>query len=155
MAEDSIKTVEILEIFQQLPHRYPFLMVDKVLDWEASTFITALKNVTINEPFFQGHFPGLPVMPGVLVLEALAQAGGILISKSAPDFAQGKLFMFTSMEKVKFRRPVRPGDQLLLKCFDIRHKLQLVKMNCQALVNDEIAVEASMGAAVVAKEDIT
>ena len=155
MAEDPIKIIEILEIFTLLPHRYPFLMIDRVLDYVPTTSITAIKNVTINEPFFQGHFPGLPVMPGVLVLEALAQAGGILIVKSAPEFASGKLFMFTSMDKIKFRRPVRPGDQLLLKCFDIRHKLQLVKMNCQALVNGEVAVEGAMGAAVVDRKDIS
>lgn len=154
MAEEPVSLIEIKEIFNLLPHRYPFLMVDRVLALTPSEGITALKNVTINEPFFQGHFPGLPVMPGVLILEALAQAGGILIAKSAPDFAQGKLFMFTSMDKVKFRKPVRPGDQLILECFDIRHKLQLVKMNCKALVNGEVAVEGSMGAAVVDRKDI-
>ncbi len=143
----------IERIMRALPHRYPFLMVDRIIDVKAGESIEALKNVTINEPFFQGHFPGMPVMPGVLILEALAQAGGILIDESMPGGLSNKIMMFTGMEKVRFRRPVVPGDQLILRCVDPRHKMKLWKINGTALVDGQVTAEALLTAAIVDRED--
>ncbi len=147
--------IAITEIFDLLPHRYPFLLVDRVLEYDPGVSITAIKNVTVNEPFFQGHFPGAPVMPGMLILEALAQAGGILVSKSLDGPLGDRIFMFTGVEKAKFRRPVTPGDQLVLKCFDLKRRMTLCKMRAEALVDGKVAAEAELSAAVVDKGSIT
>lgn len=104
-----------LDILQVLPHRYPFLLIDRVLDFTANERIRALKNVTVNEPFFQGHFPGGPVMPGVLIIEAMAQAGGVLAHASQEDQAAKALFYLVGVDEARFRRPVYPGDQLMLE----------------------------------------
>lgn len=106
--------LDINDIFRILPHRYPFLLIDRVVDLTPKKRIVAIKNVTINEPFFQGHFPGMPIMPGVLIVEAIAQAGGALLLTEVED-RTGKLIMFTGIERAKFRRPVVPGDQLRLE----------------------------------------
>lgn len=143
--------ISIVEIQQLLPHRYPFLLVDRVLEFTPNTAITAIKNVTINEPFFQGHFPGAPVMPGMLILEALAQAGGVLIAKSMDGPLGDRLFMFTGVEKARFRRPVVPGDQLTLRCDDIRQRATLCKMRAVATVAGQVAAEAELSAAIVNK----
>ena len=105
--------MDIHKILKQLPHRYPFLLVDRVIELDKGKRIKALKNVTINEPFFQGHFPHRPVMPGVIIIEALAQAAGILMVRR--NSMEGKTTLFMSCDKVKWRKPVRPGDQLLIK----------------------------------------
>ncbi|MEZ0575475.1 3-hydroxyacyl-ACP dehydratase FabZ [Halodesulfovibrio aestuarii] len=146
--------LDIRQILDLLPHRYPFLLVDRVLDYTPLESIDAYKNVTMNEPFFQGHFPGIPVMPGVLIMEALAQAGGLLVLKSTDMPLEDKLFLFTGMEKVRFRRPVYPGDKLELKCRLIRHKLKLWKMEGKAYVDGVLAAEAEMTAAIMNKEDM-
>ena len=153
MAETGLD-FDIVKIMRLLPHRYPFLLVDRVLEWEAFTFVKAIKNVTINEPFFQGHFPDLPIMPGVLILEALAQAGGVLVLRSLEDEKDDKIFMFTGIDKVRFRKPVRPGDQLHLHCFDARRKFNIWKMQGIASVNGEIATETYMTAALVNKSTL-
>lgn len=143
----------IQKILQLLPHRYPFLLVDRVIEFNPGKYIKAYKNVSINEPFFQGHFPGFPVMPGVLILEAMAQSGGITILQSFPiNELQGKVFLFAGIENVKFRQQVIPGDQLILECEIIRHKLQLWKMSCQAFVNNKLVAEAILTAAMTNKE---
>lgn len=147
--------IAISEIFALLPHRYPFLLVDRVLEYTPGESITAIKNVTINEPFFQGHFPGVPVMPGMLILEALAQAGGILVSKSLEGPLGDRIFMFTGVEKAKFRRPVAPGDQLILRCFDLKRRMTLCKMRAQAFVGETLAAEAELSAAVVDKGSLS
>lgn len=141
------------DILDLLPHRYPFLLVDRVLAFEPLQSLTAIKNVTINEPFFQGHFPAYPVMPGVLILEALAQAGGILVFKSKPEDMTGKIFLFAGLEKVRFRKPVFPGDQLRLEITYMAHKLSLWKMAGKAFVNDILVAEGVLSAAVVDRED--
>lgn len=146
-AQDGVIT--IAEIQKLLPHRYPFLLVDRVIAHEPGQSITAVKNVTINEPFFQGHFPGAPVMPGMLILEALAQAGGVLVSKSLEGPLGERIFMFTGVEKARFRRPVVPGDQLVLRCFDIKRRMTMCKMRAEASVDGQIAAEAELSAAVV------
>jgi 3-hydroxyacyl-[acyl-carrier-protein] dehydratase len=137
------------DILKLLPHRYPFLLVDRVLQFEPFTSITGLKNVSINEPYFQGHFPEYPVMPGVLILESLAQTGGILVLKSSPEGMDGKRFFFTGIEKVRFRRPVVPGDQLILKVEYINHKMNIWKMDGKAFVDDKLVAQGIVSAAVV------
>ena len=107
-------TFDIQEILDFLPHRYPFLLIDRVVEFEPAKRLVAIKNVTINEPFFQGHFPGYPIMPGVLVVEAMAQAGAIIMMAEIPD-REKKLVVFTGIERAKFRRPVTPGDQLRIE----------------------------------------
>ena len=141
------------DILGVLPHRYPFLLVDRVLEIVPLASIVALKNVTFNEPFFQGHFPEHPVMPGVLILEALAQAGGILVVKSAPDNMNGKIFLFTGIEKVRFRRPVVPGDQLILKIEYVNHKMNIWKMDAKAFVSDKLVAQGILSAAVVDRSE--
>lgn len=146
------KAFDVRGIMDMIPHRYPFLMVDRILELEDGSHIKALKNVSINEPYFQGHFPGLPVMPGVLMLEALAQTGGLYVLHTAEIDLAEKVFMFTSMNKVKFRRPVVPGDQLILNMSSFRHKMTLWSMQGVAEVDGEIVCEASLSAALVDKE---
>ena len=120
---------DISGIMQCLPHRYPFLLIDRILEVSPGKTLVALKNVTINEPFFQGHFPGLPIMPGVLILEAMGQAGGVLVYNSLPEDRSGvDLFFFTGMDKVRFRKPVVPGDQLILKVQILKQRTRVVKM---------------------------
>jgi 3-hydroxyacyl-[acyl-carrier-protein] dehydratase len=112
-APDKV-TLDIIDIFRILPHRFPFLLIDRVIEIERKRRIVALKNVTINEPFFAGHFPSLPIMPGVLIVEAIAQAGGALLLTEVED-RKAKLIMFTGIERARFRRPVVPGDQLRIE----------------------------------------
>ncbi|MFP4070807.1 MAG: 3-hydroxyacyl-ACP dehydratase FabZ [Desulfovibrionales bacterium] len=145
---EELVTNDILEI---LPHRYPFLLVDKVVEFTPYNSITALKNVTINEPFFQGHFPGYPVMPGVLILESMAQVGGILVKKSIPEEMDDKIFLFTGIEKARFRRPVMPGDQLILKINYVNHKMNIWKMEGKVFVGESLVTQGVLSAAVVAR----
>ena len=153
---DSIPAaMDIQRILAYLPHRYPFLMVDRVVKYEIARSIDAYKNVSINEPFFQGHFPSLPVMPGVLIVESLAQAGGLLILAGEDEnVIKNSIFLFTGIENVRFRKPVLPGDRLDLHCELIRRKLRLSKMRGTAHVNGVLAAEAELTAAIVPKGDI-
>ncbi len=136
-----------------LPHRYPFLLVDRIEEFEPESWLTALKNISLNEPFFQGHFPEYPVMPGVLIIEALAQAGGLLILKSVEQVPSNAIFLFSGIEKARFRKPVYPGDQMVLQVRQVRHKINLWKMDAQALVHGETAAQATLTASVVAREE--
>lgn len=144
---DAPISMNIEQILKFLPHRFPFLLVDRVLECLPGSYIKAYKNVTVNEPFFQGHFPGCPIMPGVLILEALAQAGGLLAASSIKEGLENKLFLFTGLDKVKFRRQVVPGDQLFLECSNMRMKMKLCKMDAKAHVDGKIAAEAEITAA--------
>ena len=137
-------TYNIQEIMDFLPHRYPFIMIDRILEIVPDEKITALKNVTINEPFFQGHFPGTPIMPGVLIVEAMAQAGGVLASASLPQEKQGALIYFMGIDKVKFRKPVVPGDQLVIEVQILKQRLKAIKMSAIATVDKKIVAEAEL-----------
>ncbi len=139
---------DIFEVLDLLPHRYPFLLVDRIVEIEEGNFIKGYKNVTINEPFFQGHFPAEPIMPGVLILEAMAQMGILFAKKTAPDELEDKLFVFAGMDKVRFRRPVRPGDRLDMELRLLKRKRLIWKMEGIATVEGETAVEAVLMAAI-------
>lgn len=138
---------DIKTILNHLPHRYPFLLVDRVVEFEASKRIVALKNVTINEPFFQGHFPSTPIMPGVLIVEAMGQAGGVLVTQSLPPEKQGNLIYFMGFDKVRFRKPVVPGDQLILELDMLNLRTRAVKMAGVARVDGNVVAEAQLLAA--------
>ena len=133
--------IDIRGILELLPHRYPFILLDRVLECERNVSITGLKNVSMGEPFFQGHFPGEPVMPGVLILEGLAQTGAVLAYLSNEKL-EGKLVYFAGMDKVRFRQVVRPGDQLIYKVEMVRRKTKLIKVESKAYVNDVLVTEA-------------
>ena len=137
----------IMDIMSFLPHRYPFLLVDRILEIEGDKRIVGLKNVTINEPFFQGHFPGAPVMPGVLIIECMAQVAGVMIYRDMPD-KDRKLIYFTSIENAKFRRPVLPGDQLRIEMQLLSRRSNFGKMNGQATVDGKLAAEATVAFAI-------
>ena len=133
--------LEAAEIMRILPHRYPFLLIDRVIDIVRKKRIVAIKNVTVNEPFFTGHFPNYPIMPGVLIVEAIAQAGGALLLTEIPD-RENKLMVFTGIERAKFRRPVLPGDQLRIEVDVIVWRSTAVKMQGKAFVDGKLACEA-------------
>jgi UDP-3-O-[3-hydroxymyristoyl] N-acetylglucosamine deacetylase / 3-hydroxyacyl-[acyl-carrier-protein] dehydratase len=141
------RVLEIEDIMKVLPHRYPFLLVDRIVEIEAGKRVVGVKNVTINEPFFQGHFPGHPIMPGVLIIEAMAQVGGMLLLGAVPD-PESKVVYFTSLNNVKWRRPVKPGDQLRFELDLLQVRGSMCKMAGVAKVDGEIVAEAEMGAMV-------
>jgi 3-hydroxyacyl-[acyl-carrier-protein] dehydratase len=136
-------TMDILEIMSLLPHRYPFLLIDRVLEMEPRKRIVAIKNVTFNEPHFQGHFPGYPIMPGVLMVEAIAQAGGALLLAEIPD-RDSKLMVFTSIENARFRRPVTPGDQLRIEVSVLNWRTRVVKMGGAITVDGKLVCDATV-----------
>lgn len=138
----------IIEIMKLLPHRYPFLLVDRITELEPGKRIVGLKNVTINEQFFQGHFPGMPVMPGVLIIESMAQVGGVLIYRELPE-QNKKLIYFTGIENARFRRPVVPGDQLRIEIDVLNRRNNFGKMRGRATVNGKLAAEAVVTFAIV------
>ena len=133
---------DIRKIMALLPHRYPFLLVDRVMELEPGDRIIAMKNVTINEPFFQGHFPGEPVMPGVLIIEAMAQAGGLLAYESGNADNHGQLIYFMGMDRVRFRKPVVPGDQLIFEAKILKMRAKAAKMAGTASVDNQLVAEA-------------
>ena len=153
MTQNQASGFDISRILQLLPHRYPFLLVDRVVECVVDDYIKTYKNVTMNEPFFQGHFPGLPIMPGVLIMEALSQSGVLFIAPGLEDL-DNKLFLFSGMDRVRFRRRVVPGDRLDMHCVLTRHKMQVYKMEAKAMVEGEVAAQAEMTAAVVNKGDM-
>ncbi|TNF89182.1 MAG: 3-hydroxyacyl-ACP dehydratase FabZ [Gammaproteobacteria bacterium] len=135
---------DISKVMELLPHRYPFLLIDRVVEIEAGKSLSAIKNVTINEPFFQGHFPNQPVMPGVLILEAMAQATGLLAFSDMGEAHKSKLYMLVGIDKSRFRGQVVPGDQLLLNISLKRNMRGIGMYQCQALVDGEVVAEAEM-----------
>ena len=136
--------LDISKIMEYLPHRYPFLLVDRVLSFEPKKRIAGIKNVTINEPFFQGHFPGHPIMPGVLIIEAMAQVGGVLAFLSQTEQKPGSVIYFTGIDKVRFRRPVVPGDQITFEIEFLKMRSRVVKMAAKASVDGNLAAEAEL-----------
>lgn len=136
-------TMDILEIMSILPHRYPFLLIDRVIEMEPRTRVVAIKNVTINEPHFVGHFPDYPIMPGVLTIEAMAQAGGTLLLTEIPD-REDKLMVFTGIEEAKFRRPVLPGDQLRIEVTVLHWRSRAVKMHGVCTVDGKVVADAKI-----------
>jgi beta-hydroxyacyl-ACP dehydratase FabZ len=144
----SFSEQKIHEILKILPQRYPFLLVDRILETDGSTHMVGLKNVTINEPFFQGHFPDHPVMPGVLLVEALAQVGVVLLLIGDKD-RDAKLVYFSGIDKCRFRQPVVPGDQLRIEVTVLRQRDRYYKMKGQAFVDGNIAVEAELSCSVI------
>ena len=146
--------IGITEIQEILPHRYPFLLIDRILEFEVDKRIVGLKNVTINEPFFQGHFPGHPIMPGVLLLEAMAQTGGVLAMRSAEaagmDIKQ-KVIYFMTIDKAKFRKPVIPGDQIRFELDLLKSRSKIMGFKAKALVDGAMVAEAELMAMIVDK----
>ncbi len=145
-------TLDILQIQELLPHRYPFLLVDKVLECEAGVRLLGVKNVTFNEPFFQGHFPHKPIFPGVLIMEALAQATALLTSQSDDKLGKGTTYYLAGIDNARFKRQVVPGDQLHLEVTYIKHKRHLWSFDCRAEVDGELAASAQIMCAAAAAE---
>lgn len=144
-------TFDIQEILDFLPHRYPFLLIDRIVEFERTKRLVAIKNVTINEPFFQGHFPGYPIMPGVLVVEAMAQAGGMIMMAEIPD-RDKKLVVFTGIERAKFRRPVTPGDQLRIEVEVLSFRTRAGRIEGNAYVDGKLACQATLTCQVVPRK---
>lgn len=138
------KTLNITEIQALLPHRYPFLMIDRVTDYDEGKTLTAYKNVSINEPLFMGHFPKMPIFPGVMILEAMAQATGLLAFKSFGAPSENELYYFASIDKAKFRKPVVPGDQLVLDVEFIKERRGIALFNGTAKVDGEVVCSAEL-----------
>jgi 3-hydroxyacyl-[acyl-carrier-protein] dehydratase len=141
--------IEIREILERIPHRYPFLLIDRAEDYRPGESIVGIKCVTFNEDFFQGHFPGNPVMPGVLVVEALAQTGAVLMSKTLNVDVEGKAIMFMSIDEARFRQPVRPGDVLRLHVEVLKTRGDIYKFKGRALVGGKVVAQAEFAAMVV------
>jgi beta-hydroxyacyl-ACP dehydratase FabZ len=141
------RVLNIEDIMKVLPHRYPFLLVDRILEFEEGKRIVGIKNVTINEPFFQGHFPGHPIMPGVLIIEAMAQVGGMLLMTAVED-PESKIVYFMSLDNVKFRQPVKPGDQLRLELELLQIRGNVCRIAGAAKVDGKVVCEAEMAAMV-------
>lgn len=140
--------LDITQIHAILPHRYPFLLVDRIVEYELGKRVVGIKNVTLNEPFFAGHFPGAPVMPGVLIVEAMAQTAGVMMLASLPD-RETKLVFFTGIDGAKFRRPVVPGDQLRLELTVLRLRPRYIKLRGEAYVDGQLVAEAEISSALV------
>lgn len=145
-------SIDIAGILQRLPHRYPFLLVDRITHCEPGSHITGLKNVTMNEPFFQGHFPDYPVMPGVLILEALAQLAGLLAMRTedADSLEKDKRLYFAGIDDARFKRPVLPGDQLILAADLIKHRRDIWRFGARATVDGALAAEGTLTCAIKA-----
>ncbi len=148
-AADSHTDIDINEIFNRIPHRPPFLLVDRCEDYRPHESIVGIKCVTINEPFFVGHFPHYPVMPGVLIVEAMAQSGAILMSKSLDIEPEGKTILFMSLDNARFRSPVRPGDELRMNVEVTRRRGDVFKFKGRAMVRDKVAADVEFAAMVV------
>jgi beta-hydroxyacyl-ACP dehydratase FabZ len=140
------------EIQETLPHRYPFLLVDRILEMELGRRAVGIKNVTINEPFFAGHFPGHPIMPGVLIVEAMAQVGGVLLMRSLDARAEKKVMYFTGIDRARFRRPVLPGDQVRIELEILQLRRQMCRMKAAAYVDGTLVAEAELSSVVVDRD---
>lgn len=142
-------TMDIQDIMKMIPHRYPILLVDRVLDYQEGEYAVGLKNVSMNEPHFQGHFPGVPVMPGVLIIEAMAQTSAILVVKTLGEEAQGKIVYFMTIDDARFRRPVTPGDALHIHVQKIQARRNVWKFKGEAKVGDTVCAQATFSAMIM------
>lgn len=149
---DTLQTVDIMGLMKLLPHRYPFLLVDRIIDIDGDGSATGIKNVTINEPHFQGHFPGQPVMPGVLIIEAMAQTAGAIAIRAQQAQAPSLVY-FMTIDNAKFRRPVVPGDRLEIHVKKTKQRGNIVRYACVAMVDGAKAAEADISAMIAAKPD--
>jgi len=147
-ASPTLKSIDIMRIMQLLPHRYPFLLIDKMIEMDGETSGIGIKNVTMNEQFFQGHFPTRPVMPGVLLVEAMAQSAAALVLEHYAEHA-GKLIFFTSIDRAKFRRPVGPGDTVHFHVKLAAKRMPIFKFSCEAKVDGKLVAEAEIGASLI------
>ena len=148
----EMNSLDIYEVMKHLPHRYPFLLIDRVLDYTPGETLTAIKNVTVNEPFFTGHFPHRPVFPGVLMLEALAQATGILAFKTTNDLpSDDSLYYFVGIDNARFKKPVEPGDQILMEVAVVKRKRDMWKFKAKASVDGQVVCSADL---MCARKDI-
>lgn len=145
--------LDITQIQTVLPHRYPFLLVDRIVEYEEGKRVVGIKNVTFNEPFFQGHFPGAPVMPGVLIIEAMAQTAGVLMLGDIPD-RETKLVFFTGIDEAKFRKPVVPGDQLRMELTVLRYRPRYIRLRGEAYVDGHLVAEAIISSSLVDRSTI-
>lgn len=141
---NQLNSLQIQEIMALLPHRYPFLLIDRVLDFTPGESLTALKNVTINEPIFTGHFPGMPIFPGVLILEALAQATGILGFKTVTERSENELYLFAAIDEARFKKPVLPGDTMILDVKFLKERRNMWKFYGEAKVDGQIVCSAEL-----------
>lgn len=141
---NQLNSLEVQEIMAMLPHRYPFLLVDRVVDYTPGESLTAIKNVTINEPIFTGHFPGMPIFPGVLILEALAQATGILGFKTVTERAENELYLFAAIDEARFKKPVVPGDTMVLEVKFLKERRNMWKFYGEAKVDGQIVCSAEL-----------
>lgn len=148
-ASKSVEKIEIQRVMEMIPHRYPFLLIDRVIDLVPGEHATGLKNVTINEPQFQGHFPKEPVMPGVLIIEAMAQTSALLVVHTLGSDAEGKLVYFMSIDGARFRKPVIPGDQLHVTVERLQNRRNVWKFKCKATVEDTLVAEAVIAAMIL------
>jgi len=146
---EPLKQLDIKNVMEMIPHRYPILLVDRVIDLVPGESATGLKNVTFNEPHFQGHFPGVPVMPGVLIVEAMAQTSAILVVHTMGEEAKGKIVYFMSIEEAKFRKPVTPGDTLHIRVEKVQNRRNVWKFNGKAMVGDQVCAEATFSAMIM------
>lgn len=155
MSEENTNTIEpidVVDIMKMIPHRYPILLVDRLIDYEAGERAVGLKNVTMNEPHFNGHFPGMPVMPGVLIVEAMAQTSAILVVKTLGKEAEGKIVYFMTIDNARFRKPVVPGDTLHIHVTKVRQRGAVWKFNGVAKVGDTVCAEATFSAMLTDQE---
>lgn len=144
--ENTIEPIDVVEIMKMIPHRYPILLVDRLVDYEEGERAVGLKNVTMNEPHFMGHFPGAPVMPGVLIVEAMAQTSAILVVKTLGDEARGKIVYFMTIDNARFRKPVVPGDSVYIHVKKVKQRGPVWKFDGVAKVDDTVVAEATFSA---------
>ncbi len=144
--KDLPEPLDIVRIMEMIPHRYPILLVDRLIDFVPGESAVGLKNVTMNEPHFMGHFPGMPVMPGVLIVEAMAQTSALLVVQTLGKEAEGKVVYFMTIDNARFRKPVVPGDSLHIHVEKVRQRKQVWKFKCKATVGDTVCAEATISA---------
>ena len=149
VASDSVAVADIHRIMTMIPHRFPMLMIDKVVDMIPGRSATGIKNVSINEPFFQGHFPSRPVMPGVLIIEAMAQTAAVLVVHTLGEDAEGKLVYFMTVDNARFRKPVEPGDRMYIHIVKDRSRGNVWRFNAEAKVDDKVVAEANYAAMIM------